>query len=258
MTASILDGILQKKKEEVERLKETFRHEFVEQKKYSLYESFQQSTVMKVIAEMKRASPSKGDIHVTVDPLAQAKQYEQSGANAISVLTDEPFFKGKMEDLKNIREVVKLPILCKDFIIDPIQIDRAKQAGANVILLIAAALDDEQLTTLFSYAHETGLEVLLEVHDEVEMERALQLNAKIIGINNRDLKTFEVNLATTEKLIQPLKNEKDTYFISESGIRTKEDVERVRIAGASGILVGETLMRSKDINATLTSFKVEL
>ena len=135
-----------------------------------------------------------------VDPVFQAKQYEKSGAAAISVLTDSAFFQGSMEDLEKVREAVSLPILCKDFIIDPIQIDRAKAAGANMILLIAAALKDTQLTSLFTYAKKEHLEVLVEVHNEEEMKRAMKLNPSLIGINNRNLKTFAVDLQTTETL----------------------------------------------------------
>src|SRR5699024_6952038 len=134
-------------------------------------------------------SPSKGPIQMKVDPVAQAKEYETLGAAAISVLTDQPFFNGTMDDLRAVREAVNIPILCKDFMIDKIQIDQAKAAGANIILLIVAALDHEQLTNLYAYAKELNLEVLVEVHNEDEMERALNLDATIIGINNRDLKT---------------------------------------------------------------------
>src|SRR5699024_8738257 len=149
-----------------------------------------------IISEIKRASPSKGAINTDVDPVKQATAYEALGASAISVLTDKPFFQGSMDDLRAVRAAVDLPILCKDFMIDPIQIDEAKAAGANMILLIAAALDDAALKSLYTYSLEQGLEVLCEVHNESEMERVLSLGATIIGINNRDLNTFTVDLNT--------------------------------------------------------------
>src|SRR5699024_9811511 len=173
---------------------------------------------MGIIAEIKRASPSKGMINEGVDPIKQAEIYAKNGANAISVLTDYPFFKGTMDDLRAVRAVVDIPILCKDFIIDKVQIDQAKAAGANIILLIAAALDDTDLTELYHYAKDLELEVICEVYDETEMERVLTLEPEIIGVNNRNLKTFEVELDNTAKLASMVTNP-DTIFISESGIQ---------------------------------------
>src|SRR5699024_5634538 len=163
-----------------------------------------------------------------------------------SVLTDTPFFQGTIDDLRAVRETVRIPILCKDFMIDPIQIDRAKAAGANIILLIAAALDDHEMANLYRYAKDKNLEVLCEVHNEEEIERLIDLVAKIIRINKRDLKTFKVDLKTTERLANMV-TDTDTILISESGIKTTEDVETVAEAGAEAILVGETLMRSDNI-----------
>lgn len=259
MTITILDRILAKKKEEVEQLKGSVQRQVnsSNRRKASLYESCRQSSTMNLIAEIKRASPSKGAINLNVNPQQQAQLYESSGADAISVLTDEPFFKGTMDDLRSVRAKVNVPILCKDFIIDPIQIDRAEQAGANVILLIAAALHQQQLQELYEYATERALDILLEVHNEEEMERALAINAKIIGINNRNLNTFQVDLATTERLLQAY-YQPDIVFVSESGIQTKEDVERVRDAGARAILVGETLMKSSNIPRTIDELKIRL
>ncbi|HZG70338.1 MAG TPA: indole-3-glycerol phosphate synthase TrpC, partial [Chondromyces sp.] len=255
--SDILEKILIKKEEEVARLKKTFvkKGDGEQLAHPSIFELFKQSDRMNIIAEMKRASPSKGDIKVDADPVAQAGQYESYGADAISVLTDEPFFKGNISDLEAIRKKVNLPILNKDFIIDPIQIDRANQAGADVILLIAAALTDKKLADLYKYATDLQLNVLLEVHNEEEMERALKLKAPVIGINNRDLKTFHVSLEVTERLLARYGNQ-ETIFISESGIRTREDVERVRDAGAKGILVGETLMQASNIRQTIEELKV--
>ncbi len=255
--STILDTIIEKKKEEVNELKQA-GYESYHQKgtpAKTLFESLKAASALQVIAEIKRASPSKGDIRTEVDPVLQAGIYEGAGACAISVLTDTPFFKGRMEDLANVRRAVSVPILCKDFIIDEIQIDRATDAGANVILLIVAALPFQRLKELYLYATKSGLEVLVEVHNEKEMKEALELGATIIGVNNRNLKTFEVDLKITEALGSMVQG-RDVVFISESGIRDKEDCHRALNAGADGVLVGETLMRSHDPEAALASLQV--
>ena len=256
--ATILATIIKKKKEEVKELKQFGYTTFQYQGNHnpSLYETLKSASSLQVIAEIKRASPSKGDIRTEVDPVSQAAIYAEAGACAISVLTDTPFFKGRMEDLANVRRAVSIPILCKDFIIDEIQIDRARDAGANVILLIVAALDFTRMKELYSYATNLGLEVLVEVHNEEEMVEALELGATIIGVNNRNLKTFEVDLLITESLASMVKG-REVVLISESGIRDESDSRRVKDAGAQGILVGETLMRSKDPAATLKALQVE-
>ncbi|MDC3425649.1 indole-3-glycerol phosphate synthase TrpC [Aquibacillus sp. 3ASR75-11] len=255
---TILDQILQEKEKEVRHLKATFTVDStVPYQKRSLFDRFQQSDRMNIIAEIKRSSPSRGIINQNVDPRNQAKDYETSGAGAISVLTDEPFFKGTMEDLRAVREEVNLPILCKDFIIDEIQINRAKQYGANVILLIVAALSKERLQALFTYARGLDLEVLVEVHNEQELELAQETGATIIGINNRNLKTFEVDLAITERLAGSV-NSNETLLISESGFRSTEDVARVKQNGVKGILVGETMMRSENLQHTFDALRVNL
>ncbi|MED3651373.1 indole-3-glycerol phosphate synthase TrpC [Heyndrickxia sporothermodurans] len=253
---TILDEIIAEKVKEVQVLKETFfsKHQEVSEKVESIFDSFQKSQTMNIIAEIKRASPSKGDIHPDVNPAAQAKRYEELGAGAISVLTDEAFFKGSMDDLREVRAAVSLPILCKDFIIDEIQIDRAKEFGANIILLIVAALTKPRLKQLYNYASSLGLDVLVEVHDEIELGAAIELNAKIIGINNRNLKTFKVDLTTTERLAK-LVVDKNILLIGESGIKEEKDVERMEQAGVKGVLVGETLMRSPDLAATFKQLK---
>ncbi|WP_100331219.1 indole-3-glycerol phosphate synthase TrpC [Bacillus xiapuensis] len=259
MTVTVLDRILRKKEEEVEQLKRDFPFGIrVNRKTHpSLYERFRKSKTMNIISEIKRASPSKGAIHLHVNPKEQGRLYEENGANAISVLTDQPFFQGSMKDLEAVRQEVKLPILCKDFIMDPIQIDRAKAAGADVILLIASALDPDALRRLYAYAQEQELDVLLEVHDEKEMEQALALEAKIIGINNRNLKTFQVDLAVTERLLKAY-GRSDIVFVAESGIRTRADVKRVSEAGAKAVLVGETLMTSRNLSETFSQLKIDL
>lgn len=211
---------------------------------------------MGIIAEIKRQSPSKGMLQENVDPVQQAKQYEQAGAAAISVLTDYPFFKGQFADLSAVREGVNIPILCKDFIIDEVQIKKAKSVGADVILLIVAALEQEQLERLYRFASAEEMDVLVEVHDESELERALEIGATVIGINNRNLSTFVVDLQTTVKLAEhPALAE--VVLISESGIVTGEDVMRVQKAGANGVLVGETLMKSDDIAKTMQELSLK-
>ena len=253
---TILEKILRQKEKEVLYLKKVYQGQGKPhtQTSPSLYDSFQHANTMNIIAEIKRASPSKGDLNPNVDPVKQALQYEEYGAGAISVLTDEHFFKGSMSDLAAVRSAVQLPLLCKDFIIDPIQIDRAKDNGATVILLIAAALTKETLQALYAYAVEQKLEVLLEIHDEKELETALDIGANMIGINNRNLKTFAVDLAVTEELASKMKSS-NILLISESGIQTEEDVERVKAVGVKGILVGETFMRSKNLRHSFTQFK---
>ncbi len=255
---TILDKIITEKKKEVaELLNQTFDQVTISKNVKLFHQIMKEDSTMGVIAEIKRASPSKGMINANVDPVKQAKIYATNGASAISVLTDTPFFKGTMDDLRAVREIVDIPILCKDFIIDKIQIDRAKAAGANIILLIAAALTDADLKKLYEYALENDLEVLCEVHNEEEMERVLNLGAIIIGINNRDLKTFHVDLETTTRL-SSMVTDPEIILISESGIQTKEDVETVAKAGAKAILVGETLMRANDVAKTINNLQIPL
>jgi len=255
---TILNIIIKKKREEVMTLrKDSFPSVMKNKDVKPFSEISREKKMMNIIAEFKRASPSKGVICDGLDPVEHAKLYERNGASAISVLTDTPFFQGTFEDLQRVREAVRLPILCKDFIIDPIQIDRAKASGANIVLLIVAALDDETLQRLYTYAKERGLEVLCEVHNESEMERALRLDAEIVGINNRDLKTFHVDLTTTEKLARLAKCE-DVLLVSESGLKTKEDVETVARFGAQAILVGETFMTAENPAQKIQSFQIPL
>lgn len=200
-----------------------------------------------LIAEVKKASPSAGVICADFDPVRIAKQYEAAGASCLSVLTDKMFFQGSIEYLKPIRAAVKLPLLRKDFIIDERQILEAVNWGADAILLIVAILSDSQLKHFHELATEAGLAVLVEVHDEEELDRALAIDARVIGVNNRDLKTFTVDLATTEKLAQKIfatRSREDILLVAESGIHTRADVERLARAGAGAILVGESLMRA--------------
>jgi indole-3-glycerol phosphate synthase len=198
-----------------------------------------------VIAEVKKASPSAGVIAADFNPLSQAREYARGGAHALSILTDEKYFHGSLAYLRQVREQVELPLLRKDFIVHELQVYESVVAGADAILLIVASLDDGPLRALYDCAKTCQLDVLVEVHDLREMDRALELGADLIGINNRNLKTFQVDLATTEELAEEIPN--DAVGVSESGIRTVEDVRRVRAAGISAVLVGETLMRAKNV-----------
>jgi len=202
-----------------------------------------------VIAEVKKGSPSKGVIREDFDPLTIAESYQDNGATCLSVLTDEHFFMGNLHYLGKIREVVSLPLLRKDFICDPYQIYEARVAGADAILLIAAMLDAGQLAEYNALAIELQLDVLLEVHDERELELALATGCELIGINNRNLQTFEINLATTERLLPLIPA--NHFVVAESGITCHADVLRLQTAGAKGFLVGESLMREDDIGAKL-------
>lgn len=205
-----------------------------------------------LIAEVKKASPSAGIIRSDFDPVRIARDYEAAGASCLSVLTDEKFFQGSLEYLKQIRQAVKLPLLRKDFLIDERQILQAIQWGADAILLIVAILTDEQLKHFQALAAEAGLAALVEVHDEAELERALAANARLIGVNNRNLKTFKVDLATTERLAARLQSSlaaDASFLVAESGIHTHADVERLAQCGARAILVGESLMRHADLGA---------
>jgi len=206
-----------------------------------------------LIAEVKKASPSAGVICRDFDPVRIAKEYEVARASCLSVLTDAKFFQGSLEHLRQIRAAVKLPLLRKDFIIDERQILEAIEWGADAILLIVAILSDDQLKKFHSLATEAGLAALVEVHDEAELERALKIGANLIGVNNRDLKTFKVDLATTERLAARIEDgglriEKNSpLLVAESGIHSRADVERLKRCGADAILVGESLMRGGDI-----------
>lgn len=255
---TILQQILDKKAEQLPDLKATSpSFPALNKKRPSLYTSLMTSPTLQVISEMKRASPSKGDIRTDVDPIVQTKHYEKAGACCISVLTETHYFKGSYNDLHAVAKNVAIPVLCKDFIIDEVQIDYAKAAGASVILLIVAALTKEQLQRLYDYAYAAELEALVEVHDVEELEIALSIGANIIGVNNRNLKTFEVDLQTTKTIADAL-DAKDVAFISESGIFTADDAQRVANYGARAVLVGESLMRSDDVQAALRALQVPL
>lgn len=199
----------------------------------------------RLIAEVKRASPSEGNIK-EVSAVEQAKLYEKAGAVAVSVLTDQKFFKGSLEDLKSVREVVNLPLLRKDFIIHPLQLLEAKAYGADIILLIVRILDDELLRDMLSYAEELGLSHIAEVFSMEEAERALKAGAKIIGINNRDLDTLKVDTSLSERLAPRIKELGARFVIAESGIEDRSQVLRLENLGVDAFLVGTSLMKSQD------------
>lgn len=205
-----------------------------------------------LIAEVKKASPSAGVICADFDPVRIAAEYEAAGASCLSVLTDERFFQGSLDYLRQIRTAVKLPLLRKDFIIDERQLLEAIEAGADAVLLIVAILDDAGLRRFHELATGAGLAALVEVHGVTELDRALAAGATLIGVNNRDLKTFKVDLATTERLAERLRAAAptgDQLLVAESGIHTRADVERLARCGAGAILVGESLMRSGNLAA---------
>ncbi len=255
---NILTKIIEQKKIEVANLltQPDPLANFADIKRNTLFATLSSADTLQVIAEMKRASPSKGHIAQGADPVKQAKIYATAGAAAISVLTDKAFFQGSFEDLAAVAKAVQTPLLCKDFMIDRVQIRFAKAAGASVILLIVAALDDVSLQDLFSFATSLGLEVLVEVHDVEELERALTLGAKLIGVNNRDLRTFEVDLARTQEIAEAFPFEEQRVLISESGIWSNADAKKVAAMGASAVLVGESLMRSGDAGSALRHLQV--
>jgi len=208
-----------------------------------------------VIAEVKKASPSKGVIREDFDPVAIAKAYAAGGASCLSVLTDKQFFQGGFEVLVDVRAAVDVPLLCKDFILTPYQLYQARAAGADAALLIAAILTDQDLSYLSKVAATLGLTVLVEVHDSEELERVLNLGGfPLIGINNRDLTSFDTDLATTETLTATFGDriaEQGALLVSESGLFTRSDLDRVQRAGAGAVLVGEALMRQENVEAGL-------
>jgi len=207
-----------------------------------------ESGIPAVIAEVKKASPSKGLIRADFDPVAIAKSYEAAGAAAISVLTDVKFFQGSSDYLRQVKASISLPVLRKDFIIDEYQIFEARVAGADAILLIVAALEKDKLERFMNRAAEIGLQCLVEVHNEAEMDVAIDVGAPIIGINNRNLRTFDVGLDTTARLLPIIPRAKT---VSESGIFTRGDMEMLGEMGVDAVLIGEALMREKDIEAKL-------
>ena len=247
----ILERIVAHKMVEVERSKERVPMEHLLQEAQALtstrgfIEQLSSGDGIRLIAEVKKASPSKGVIREDFHPVEIAHAYESSGASAVSVLTDEFFFQGRLDYLTQIRQAISLPLLRKDFIIDPYQIAEARVAGADAILLIVACLTSIQLAEYLEQAHTLGLDALVEVHSAEELEIALRSEARLIGINNRNLHTFETTLDTTFELLHHIPE--GHVVVSESGIRDAADVRALEARGVHAILVGESLMRASDV-----------
>ena len=243
-----LDEIISAKRREVKQLRSRATELDREARRRTDFRDFrsalqQSDDKLGVIAEIKKASPSAGVIASSFDPVEIAKDYEGSGANAISVLTDTEFFQGKLQDLADVGRAVSVPLLRKDFILDEIQIAESAANGADAILLIVAALEQGQLIDLLQSTARYRLDALVEVHAREELNRALAAGAKIVGINNRNLATFDVDLAVTEELCREVPDE--IVLVSESGIKRPQDVARVKACGVDAILVGEALMRGE-------------
>ena len=254
--SSILDEILEHKRGEVaDAVRRVSRDDMAERARgvteptRGFAKALVAAQAPAVIAEIKRRSPSKGLIRPDLDPEACARAYERGGAACLSVLTDERYFGGELGYLRRVREVVSLPLLRKDFVVDDYQIDEARAGGADAVLLIVAALSLDQLRSFAERAGALGLDALVEVHDETEVAIALEAGATLLGVNNRDLRTFHTDLAVTEHLAADLAARgrlAGLQLVAESGIHTPEDVTRLQGAGASAFLVGESLMRQPD------------
>ena len=253
----ILDKILDHKKKEVVDARDRIPLEMLQEQALTMgpTRGFARALRQKatagtaIIAEVKKGSPSKGIIRADFDPVAIARIYENAGAACLSILTDREFFHGELAYLVQIADAVKIPLLRKEFIVDHYQIFEARTAGADAILLIAAALGEPELREFNELATGLGLDVLLEVHNEEELATALKLPVELIGINNRDLKSFVTDLAVTERLIPLI--DKGRLVVSESGINSRADIVRLQQAGAGAFLIGESLMREDDISGKL-------
>jgi indole-3-glycerol phosphate synthase len=259
---TILDDILERKRSEVEAAKQRVTSEqlraqarAVSEPTRGLAASLAAADAPAVIAELKRRSPSRGLIRPDFDPVSLARAYAEGGAAALSVLTDEHFFGGELGYLSRIREAVELPLLRKDFVIDPYQLDEARVAGADAVLLIVAALAPPQLADLHAYAQALGLDALVEVHDEAELEVALAMGATLLGVNNRDLRTFKVDLGVFESVAGPVAGVPEILLVAESGIHRPADIARLEKAGARAFLVGESLMRQAEVAEALRELR---
>ncbi len=248
---TILDTIVEKKREEIQGLKrDGIKEPPMEPKPRRSFKGALCATKeISIIAEVKKASPSKGLLCPDFDPIAIAKDYETAGASAVSVLTDERFFQGSLDYLFQVRANIHLPVLRKDFLVDHVQVEEADIWGADAILLIAAICSKAQLMELMENAQSRGMDVLVEVHNEDEAEMALGAGADLIGINNRNLKDFSVSLDTTVELRQMIPN--DIPVVSESGIGSRDDIERLSRNNISAVLIGESLVTSPDRKAKL-------
>jgi indole-3-glycerol phosphate synthase len=255
-TGTILDRILDRKVQEIEEhqkyislaeLRTYLESIRSEEQVRDFADALRTGDNIALIAEIKKASPSKGVLIENFDPVELAKTYSSSGASALSVLTDQHFFQGDLKFIYDVRMAVDLPVLRKDFLIDSYQIYASRVSGADALLLIVAALDDKQLAELLALTYELGMVALVEVHNEAEVDSALKAGARLIGVNNRDLMTFEVDLNTTARLAGLLPD--DATLVAESGVFTPEDVRNMGRLGAHAVLVGEALVIAPDIGA---------
>jgi len=246
----MIDRIVAQKREEVEQRKKSLPLSYLKER-IALREATLdfahtlEGTQTRLIAEIKRASPSRGTLCPNFNPVELAKKYVQGGAAAISVLTEANYFKGSIDHLAAIREEINLPLLRKDFIFDPYQVYESRAYGADALLLIVAILSQEQLEELLSLSHNLGLSCLVEVHSEGEVERALRSQAKSIGINNRELSTFTIDINTTRRLLPLIP--RGRIVVSESGIRSRKDIEKLKGWGVNAVLVGEALVTADDV-----------
>lgn len=252
----ILDEIIENKKSEVEASKTSLPLEKMKEQLNDVlaprdfFDAINPKGELKVISEVKHASPSKGIFREDFDPVEIAKSYSAGGASAISVLTDNKYFKGNLNYLRNIRQNVETPLLRKDFIVDPYQVYEARLFGADALLLIVAALDQTTLSNLLELTHSLQMNAIVEVHDEQELDRALLADARIIGINNRDLRTFDVDLNVSIKLSKKVPEAK--IVIAESGIGSIKDIDNLRAEGVHVFLIGETFMKAPNPGQKLT------
>ena len=248
----ILSRIIEEKKKAIEQAKSTLSLDEIAKKLEGSAQRHRRFTKeiskehhINLIAEVKKASPSRGVLRKDFDPVKIACAYQRSGASALSILTEEKFFLGKLEHIKKVKEVSDLPILRKDFIIDPYQIYESAFYGAEAILLIADILSEEELEALYSLSRKVGLDAVVEIHNEEDLKKALLVDAKVIGINNRDLHSFNVDLGLTTRLIKAIPEGK--IIISESGIKSHEDVMFLKSIGVAAVLIGEAFMTAPDI-----------
>jgi indole-3-glycerol phosphate synthase len=259
--SSILDRIVAYKRQEIAVARERVPDAELEKRlaaapsPHDFRAALEGSHGMAIIAEVKKTSPSAGLLRADFDPVAIARTYEQHGAACISVLTDEPSFQGHLDYLRAIRAAVSCPLLRKDFILDRYQLLEARLAGADAVLLIAEILDESALPRLLRQAAELGLQALVELYDRGNLPRVLDSGARLVGINNRDLRTFQTRLEHTLDLIAALPA--DVCLVSESGIRGRADIERLQAAGVRAVLIGETLMRAADIGGKLRELRSE-
>lgn len=257
--ANILDRIVANKPAEIAAARERVSEAELESRisalppAHDFRAALEQGDEVRIIAEVKKASPSAGVLRADFDPIAIARIYEQHGAACISVLTDEPSFQGRLDYLEQVRRAVRVPLLRKDFLIDRYQLMEARAAGADAVLLIAEILDDAALRRLLHEAHDWGLQALVELYDRANLARVLEAGARLIGVNNRDLRSFAVRLEHTLELAAAMPRE--VCLVSESGIRTRGDLERLRQAGVRAVLIGETFMRAPDIGAKVDELR---